>query len=231
MRSKILTLLLGILLISSCDDILKEKAFDFIGPEEVGNSDEAADRWVMGVYNMLSQDCYGWSIHPKFLEYDCDYNSGPDWAFAAFGAGNFQGESNIDTMWDHPYKMIHRANVGIYYISQMTEASEEHKNNCLGELYFLKAYSYFLLVRSFGEIPLFKKSINEGEAIEQPRRPVSEIYEYIISLLNDAKSMAYKNTDPRYKAGRASAGAAAGLLTKVYATMASGALPATEKSE
>ena len=38
--------------------------------------------------------------------------------------------------------------------------------------------------------------------------------------------MMYKNTDQAYEAGHVSAGSAAGLLAKVYATMASAAMPA-----
>lgn len=38
--------------------------------------------------------------------------------------------------------------------------------------------------------------------------------------------MMYKNTDQAYQAGHVNAGSAAGLLAKVYATMAAAAMPA-----
>ncbi len=228
MKSKIIILLAGFFFFFSCDDILEEQPYDFIKPDQVGDSNAAADTWVMGVYNELSLDNYGWGIHPKLLEYDCDYVSGPDWAFAAFGAGNFQGEANIDDMWDHPYIIIHRANMGIQSVSQMKNVTERHKTNCIGELYFMKAYAYFLLVRAFGEVPIFTKTVNEGESYYQPRQSISTVYAYIIELLSDAKDMMYKNTESGFKEGRPCAASAAALLAKTYATMASGALPSTE---
>lgn len=214
-------------LFSSCTDDLTEKAYDFISPDGVGDSDAAADMWVIGTYNKIDDDMFRWFQFPRVLDFDCDYATGPDWAYGDLGAGNFQssgGSGNLDAMWSAPYNIIHRANLSIKYIKAMQNVSEAQRNNDLGELYFLKAWSYFLLTRAYGEVPVFYVSVEEGADFNQPRQPILTVYEHIISLLKDAEDQMYKVGDPGFKEGRASSGSAASLLAKVYVTMASGAL-------
>lgn len=221
----VILLALGGSLLIGCSSYLDEKAYDFISPEQVGDSKDAADTWVMGTYNKLCNDMFRWNELPRILDQDCDYVSGPDWSFGAMGAGNFQQESAIDRIWIGSYSIIHRANLAIYYIKGMKNLTEAQKNNDLGELYFLKAWAYFWLVRGYGAVPVFEVSVNEGADYNQPRQPIKDVYNHIVSLLTAADTMMYKNTDASFTPGRASAGAAASLLAKVYVTMASGAMP------
>lgn len=78
----------------------------------------------------------------------------------------------------------------------------------MGELYFQKAFSYFLLTRAYGEIPLFDVAISEGASYNQPRRPIPDVYAEIIRLLEQAAGMMYKNTDAEYQKGHVAAGTA-----------------------
>lgn len=222
-------LLAGILSFSSCNDFLAEKPYSFIGPKQLGNDNDAVNQWVTGVYSKWSNDMFRWSNFPCVLEMDCDYTTGPDWAFSNLGAGNFQGDEVSAAIWIGCYSLINRANVAIANISKIDGATEKHKNNGLGEMYFQKAFAYFMLTKAYGEIPLFDVAISEGANQHQPRKPIPEVYAEIIRLLEQAIPLLYKNTDPEYQAGHVAAGTAAGLLAKVYATMASGALPEGEE--
>ena len=42
-------------LITSCESMSEEKPFDFISPDDVEDSDNGADMWVVGVYNTLHE--------------------------------------------------------------------------------------------------------------------------------------------------------------------------------
>lgn len=221
----IFSFLLTILFFSSCSDILDVNAYSKITNEDIEDSDKGADMWVMGAYNGLSR-MYVYDEFPRCLELDNDYVTGPSWAFGELGAGNFQGSTNqSDAVWKLSYDLINRTNEAIYHIEKMENVTEAVKDNCLGELYFLQAYGYFLLVRAYGAVPIFEKSINQGNDPNQPRQPIPTVYAHIIDLLTNAKDMIYKNTNPSYKEGRVSAGAAASLLAKVYATIASASMP------
>ena len=219
MKSRILLIVGIIFLLTSCEDILTEKSFDFIQPNTISDSDEGVDLWVDGVYKNIYST--SWNILPTGRELDGDYNTGPVWKFKAVGSGDFQGEFTVEYFWTVPYTIIALANYAITGISNMNVASEAKRNSGLGELYFLKAWSYFQLVRDFGPVPIYYTTGDLSKP--HSRRPVSEVYAHIIQLLKDAEDLMPKNTDAGFVAGKASAGAAASLLSKVYLTMASGA--------
>lgn len=215
---------------TSCADALDEKGFSFIDEKMIPNSDEGAQMWVTGAYSALTYEVYRWDAFPHVLDFDCDYMTGPDWAFGKFGSGNFQDDDHAQQMWEKLYNIIHRCNLGMEHIESMSGTSVEGKNNALGELYLLKAYSYFQLVRAFGPLPIRDHSINSGKVdIQQPRQSVDSVYNYIVGMLQKSEELTYKNTDKNFSLGHGSAGAAASLLAKVYLTMASGAVPAGEK--
>lgn len=142
---------------------------------------------------------FRYSSFPRCLELDSDYITGPDWAFSNLGAGNFQADEYATSIWTGCYNLIHRANVAIHYVNEITGADEKVKRNALGELYFQKAFSYFLLTRAYGEIPLFDVAISEGASYNQPRRPIPDVYAEIIRLLEQAAGMMYKIRMPNIK--------------------------------
>ena len=216
--------LLSFVLLSSCSWI-EENTSSLVTDKAIGDSEEACAQWVTGVYSKWIYDIFCWGYFPRVLEFDADYISGPAWAFGKFGVGNFQGESDVtDAIWKGCYGLIGRANKAERRIAAMQNITEAQKNNALGELRFHKAFAYFLLVRAYGEIPIQPETVTFDR--NQPRKPITEVYNHIIGLLEPAPRMLYKNTDPDYKPGHVSAGSAAGLLAKVYATEASYAMPA-----
>lgn len=211
------------LVFNSCENALEEKVYDFIGPEQLGDSPEAVELLLNSVYGVFNE-MFMWANLPRMWDMDADYVTGYDWAFGQFGAGNFQ-ETAAHEMWTYPYRMISRANVGIYYIEKMTDTDPVIINDALGQLYFLKAWAYFKMVKDFGPIPIYYKSIIETGDLHKSRDERTEVYAHIMELLQNAQTMMHKNTDSEYVEGRASAGAAAALLAKVYIYIAAAATP------
>lgn len=209
-------------LLTSCESMIEEKVYKSI--TDIEDSDEGASQYIIGVYSYLLDNMFRWDEFPKVLDMDCDYATGPDWSLSAIGAGNFIGE--MDPVWQSCYRLIHRANNAMEKVEVMNNLTPGYKENVLGEAMFLKAWGYFLLVRAYGEIPIFYESVNKGADFHQPRQPLTTVYAHIIELLEQSEKLMYKNSDVAYKQGHASAGAAASLLAKVYLNIASAALPA-----
>jgi len=117
-------------------------------------------------------------------------------------------------IWRNAYKGIGNANFAIGGIPKV-KMDEAKKNRLLGEARFLRGMLYFDLVRLFGDIPLV---LTLDGNITPPRNPKAEVYVQIISDLDFAK----QNLPVSYPAndglGRATTGAASGLLAKVYLT-------------
>lgn len=211
--------------LTACNSWIEEDPESEITDEKVGDSSEACASWVTGVYSKFIYDMFCWGYFPRVLEFDADYISGPDWLFGTFGAGNFQGESDVtDALWKGCYGLIARANNAERHIKAMTNITDAVKNNAIGELRFMKALGYFLVVRAYGDCPIQPEE--ETTEYSQPRQPIATVYDYIIKNLEDAAGLMYKNTDNAWQEGHASAGSAVGLLAKVYATMAAAAMPA-----
>ena len=228
MKKNIILALLPILILlmtlQSCNEWLEEKPTSNISPEEVGDSEEAVNYWVTGVYSNWLYTMFCWNHFPSVLELDNDYISGPTWLFGYIGAGNFNGDEKVDKLWTGPYNLISDANMAIRYINKMKTISEECKNNAIGELLFQKAYSYYIMVRAFGAIPYYETDVMDGADYYKPREEIATIYGHIIEMLEDAASKMYTIDNPHYQPGHVSAGSAAGLLAKVYATMGSASL-------
>lgn len=226
-RNMVMTVAMSFSLVmgmTSCNDWLKEESFDFIQPDDIEDSDKGAQQMLTGTYSKLL-GMFNSNNFPLIWEYDSDYLTGPSWAFGTYGAGNFQNNSMVNAMWEDGYAMIHRCNYSLFKVNSMTNVSDRTKTVVCGELKFLKAWLYFQLVKSYGPIPLRKASMSETGERNVPRSEVKDVYAYIIELLQEAENECSKNTDADYETGHVTAGTAAGLLAKVYATMASGAMP------
>ncbi|MBQ7511611.1 MAG: RagB/SusD family nutrient uptake outer membrane protein [Prevotella sp.] len=209
--------------LTSCNSYIEEDTDGLSTAENVGDSKEACDLWVTGVYSKWIYDIFCWGYFPRVLEIDADYITGPDWLYAAFGSGMFQGNGAdiADALWKGGYGLIERANTAMTHIEAMKNVPEAYKNNAIGEMKFQKAFAYFLLVRAYGNIPLLNTNV---EQTNNPRVSVAEVYQQIFTLLEDAVKLLYKNTDSDYARGHVCRGTAAGLLAKAYATAAASAM-------
>ncbi len=110
------------------------------------------------------------------------------------------------------YNVIFRSNI---VLQNLDVASDQNRGKFEGEAKFIRAYSYFNLVRLFGDLPLVDRVIKPSEIdIQFTRVPTATVYELIISDLETAVA----NLDNTYK-NRASRAAAQTLLAKVYLTL------------
>jgi len=206
---------------TSCKDFLTEKPIDSVSPAQVTD----ANSYVNGALNTLSAEAmFRYGQFPNLWDYDSDDSTGPSWAFGDVGSGNFQSYWGIDAGWNGPYILIHRCNFALAQVGGMTSMDPVAQKNALAQLHFLRGWAYYLLVRAYGPVPLFEKSIVEGTAPQQARTPVKDIYAFIINELKMAEAGLYTSRDANYIAGHPSKGAASSLLAKTYITMASGSL-------
>ncbi len=116
------------------------------------------------------------------------------------------------TVWYYMYNGIARANNVLENVDRV-EMNAARLNQIKGEARFLRGMFYFYLVRIFGDVPNINYYMASPDML--PRSPAEEVYQTIIA---DFK-FAYENlpsTTPEL--GRATSGAAAAFLAKVYLT-------------
>lgn len=85
------------------------------------------------------------------------------------------------------YNVIYRANAIIEGLKGSTGTSEVLRNRYTAEAKFIRAYCYFNLINTFGDVPLVLVTDPTITAF-QPRESISTIYNQIIADLTEAKS-------------------------------------------
>jgi hypothetical protein len=126
----------------------------------------------------------------------------------------------VAKIWQGSYLGISRANIVLEKVPAIS-MDTALKARILGEARFLRGLNYFNLVRLFGDVPLVMVPVSPNltpEEIYPIRSSATMIYGQIIEDLKFAAAkLPAKYTNPNDK-GRATSGAALGILSKVYLT-------------
>ncbi|NDV80628.1 RagB/SusD family nutrient uptake outer membrane protein [Bacteroides sp. 51] len=210
--------------LAGCSDFLEE---DVRGKENLDTyfqTEEEAISFVNGCYNALTFNGW-WQINTVWLLSDMcsddkwmgNTSQGSDYTALAHYQSNGQSNGLISNFWQYRYKGILKCNIAIDRIDKSTISNETIKNRLIAEAKFLRAYFYFELVRNFGGVPKITGFLMPEEITGITRSTASEIYEFIEEDLKDAAAILpqrsqYAGSDM----GRATRGAALGMLGKVY---------------
>ncbi|HEU4606762.1 MAG TPA: RagB/SusD family nutrient uptake outer membrane protein, partial [Chitinophagaceae bacterium] len=96
---------------------------------------------------------------------------------------------------------------------------ETVRDNYAGQAKFLRAWAYFNLVRYFGAVPLVTEPFSNGDMTRtKDRDPVDLVYDFIVSELNESKTLMTAEFNSSTDYGRANKWAATALLGKVLLT-------------
>lgn len=134
----------------------------------------------------------------------------------------FTPSMNIfDVFWKSRYSVINACNQAITNIEPMT-FDETKKNSLLGEARFIRAWLYFELVRTFGEVVIYD-GLPENNAYNIPKSSVAEVYSFIERDLKFGIDYLPSQPWPIDMKGRVTSWAAKALLAKVKMYEASGA--------
>lgn len=144
------------------------------------------------------------------------FNNGA-WDGTRMDTSNKMVDANneISDMWQNMYIGIRKANKIIENIDRIPNfPSDEIKDRCLGEAYFLRAFFYFELIKRWGGVPIIDHTlVLNQDNLDLPRDTYEKCVEFIE---NDCKTAAgllplkYADADN----GRASKGAALALRSR-----------------
>lgn len=97
------------------------------------------------------------------------------------------------------YNGIRKANIFMEKIDNVINMTETEKAAWVAEAKFLKAYFYFLLIRKYGSVVLYKKNIpvfGANRKIKVARSPIDSCYSYVIQLLDEVINTAQLDARP-----------------------------------
>ena len=207
--------LLATFLLAGCDDFVEEVEVVAPTAEESGEVFTPA-QFITGVYGRHTDFSYAFAYLgiTEIISDNADKGSSPTDTgtdkHLLDGLTYTSTSPSFRDMWTQWYKTIGRATLAIEYTEDYEPINESLRQRLIGEAKFLRALNYFWLVRGFGDIP-----IQEVNLVD--RAPVSEVYAYIEQdLIDAAASLPAKGDYAVADIGRATRGAAQGLLSKVY---------------
>jgi starch-binding outer membrane protein, SusD/RagB family len=134
--------------------------------------------------------------------------------------------TDITTNYTSFYKIINYANQSIKHIPEIIgkdpALTMEGMEQLTGEAYFLRAYAYFWLVRTFRDVPLvLDPSETDNQDYNIPKSPSDTLLAQIIKDLEIAKkTLPEWYSDPQYSRSRATKYTAMTVLADVYLWMA-----------
>lgn len=220
---KILIYFSAILLtVCSCEDFITLQPEDTINEAMFFKTSKDYETALIGVYSGL-QDLHGGSNLMYISELMTDnhtiYWQSPTSDEMECNEKNITTSNGfVNSVWTVCFAGVSRCN-NILMRVDGADFDNKLKSQYKGEALFLRAYFYFYLVRLFGELPIITsafRSPNEIASYDWTRKPVTEVYQFIVKDLKAADSL-LTGVDNLGKA-RASSGAAKTVLGKVYLT-------------
>mgnify|MGYP001136518978 CR=1 FL=1 len=211
MKRIILTLLITVTFLTSCEDVIEMDNRGFATAEGIYFTESGYEGLINANYSMLRElygmqpyiycagtDLYAEGRSPEPLGLSQYTELGP-------------ASEDVDLIYNNAYKAIRMANTALFY-SDITEQSSNISSR-VGEVKYLRANAYFLLVQTYGGVPLILDQI-DSPILEIERNTAEEVYTAIIKDLKEALLAVGIDTT----SGRVNQRAVQHLLAKVYLT-------------
>ena len=195
MKNIIYTILLIAFCHTSCtNDILDKEPLDIISDGNVWNDPALMDLYINGIYTELP-----WLLNEfEFLSEQSDHSylftmmdisdeTKPNWYQDKYKykSGNLTVNGGLLDWWG--YSAIRKMNVFLERVPD-SPYDEDVKIKRIAEVRFLRAFSYFAMVKRYGGVPLITKVQSLQDTAEElnPKRDKEEaIYDFILSEIND----------------------------------------------
>ncbi len=218
MKLKIILFAFLISALAACS--VEQDIFDTLTTENSLKNQGNITTFVNGAYARFSGfNGFKTSYMTYFYSAD-DLNTRPGAAYASRYSSKTQDafSTEVSNFWSTLYQTINSTNFLIENIDPV-KADSLYKRRVKGEMYFLRGFSYFYLVRMWGGVPLKTKPTNLDDDLKLPRSSVDQIYTQIFADFEEANKRLLRRTSlPSAEFGHATKGAAQAFLSKAYLT-------------
>ena len=194
----------------SCNDYLKQDPPSYLTPESFYTTESQ----VQAVANRFYQDVLPGHGAWNYGTYTNDNNTDNQTSWSPdnkFGTGLYKtSNTNGDWSWSNIRNINYQLNqILTKYKAGSISGSDVNIRQYIGEIYFMRAYCYFDLLKKFGDLPIITAPLADDEAIlvaADKRQPCNEVARFIISDLDSA--VTYMKEDFESKHTRVSTDAA-----------------------
>lgn len=223
---KILYILAGFCFIAGCDKKLNLSNPNSLTTVDYWKTKDQAFAASTSIYNALTVDGSYMRSFPGLTDSRGDDFTGDSPWLDLVLTGQFIIPTNSDPVfwiWRDFYMVVNRANQVLFYVDKydQSELTNDQKARILGQAYFLRGLAYYNLATTFKIVPVITEVIDDPGDFNTPTATEEELWNQIFSDFQAAEErlpVSYVNVDGPDKGqkGRATKGAAAGMLGKSY---------------
>lgn len=194
----------------SCNDYLKQDPPSYLTPESFYTTESQVQAVANQFYQNVLPGHGGWN----YGTYTNDNNTDNQTSWSPdnkFGTGLYKtSNTNGDWSWSNIRNINYQLNqILTKYKAGSISGSDVNIRQYIGEIYFMRAYCYFDLLKKFGDLPIITAPLADDEAIlvaADKRQPCNEVARFIVSDLDSA--VTYMKEDFESKHTRVSTDAA-----------------------
>jgi hypothetical protein len=209
-------LLLIVLSVATSCRKLDEEPKGFVTPDKFYNTPSQVEAVFAASLNNLWNYWGGYGYGMGAFVHDDQY----------YGGNLVIGNNHANFLWRAHYTSILNLNSAIRAMNKGSLAAgtpQATVDVLMAQAKFLRAYNYFMLVRMFGDLPLFTEDIEDPITAKVARSSVADVYKLIVADFTEAAAKLPASW-PAAQRGRPASGAAKALLAKAYLTMATAPL-------
>ncbi|MGP1420939.1 MAG: RagB/SusD family nutrient uptake outer membrane protein [Tannerella sp.] len=151
---------------TSCVD-LDRYPLEELSDKSFWRSPDDAEKAVSNLYTSLPY----WDVDGAINSDDAVH--GIKWAAGNISKGVYDPQ---DFGWKGNYAAIRKANIVLSKVDLIPNYDGEKKNRVLGQAYFFRAFQYFDLIRSYGDVPYVDKPLSLSDQEGIVRTPREEVY-------------------------------------------------------
>lgn len=195
------------LILSACSDFLDREPQDTLPPSIFWKTEADAKLALTGCYRGYEDT---WAVMYRDCGSDNAYNYHRHEGWQAIGDGTMSpGDPGSSTF---NYMTIRKCNEFLENIDNVHFNNQELKKNYAAEIRFIRAYRYFIMTQTYGDVPLVTQTyVTPAEAI-LPRTPRAEVEDFIITELQSLIPDLADNVP----SGRVSKSGGQALLMRMY---------------
>ena len=187
-----LSILLACLLgTNACTDQLNLSPISQISNASFWKTEDDANGALYGMYvrlrTQMSSNYYKWGeARSETMEASSGGSAGNEIFY-----NNVLTRTNSGPNWQGMYTVVHDANLILKYVPGISFRSESNKNQILAQAYTVRAFVYFVMTRTWGDLPLVTEPTEgyNAESIQKERAPQSEIFNLIKSDITVAEGL------------------------------------------
>ena len=187
---KVLPLLACGMLMASCNDFLKQEPLTEITPTDYYKDATQLQAVANAFYQTVLPYHSGAGYGTFAYDNGTDNQTGSD-GDSKYKKGSWKtSNDNSSWSWNNIRDINYQLNMAQSNYENGLIAGDENKiRQYIGELHFFRAYAYFSLYKSFGDLPIVTEAMPDNEAIlvaANKRSPRNEVARFILADLDSA---------------------------------------------